>query len=348
MQPVAQSGYKTMMSKKPIQTIADIARLAGVSKSTVSRALNDSPLIGEETKNRIRAIAREHNFQINVPAQRLSRQQSSTIAFVTHAHHQKFSVADLFTFEILSGIGEVLARSGYDLLLVPVDPCDTRWAEQYLDTRKADGFILMTSTRKQQHIKMLVDIGAPFIAWGLPHPQFSYCTVAGDNLSGGRLAAEHLIGRGRRHIAFLGGPPQEMEVQHRYQGYEEALLAAGIEPDLALVVHGDFSDTSSASAMRKLLSQAPGLDAVFVNSDLMAISAMKVLREAGRHIPEDVAVVGYDNLSITEQTNPPLTTISQNIHLSGQLLAQNLLQYLQTGVVTHVIIPVELVVRQSS
>jgi DNA-binding LacI/PurR family transcriptional regulator len=337
-----------MIPKDAVHTIADIARLAGVSKSTVSRALSGSPLIGDETKERIRLIAKEHNFQINSPAQRLSMQQSNTIAFVTHAYHSTFTVADLFTLEILGGITEGLREHSYDLLMVFVDPCECSWAEKHFDTGKADGFILMTSTRKQTHIKALIEKGAPFIAWGIPHPKYNYCTVCGDDYRGGKLATQHLIGLGRRRIAFLGGPADELEVQYRYDGYADMLQAAGMTPEPALAAYGDYSNTSGAEAMRKLLSQAPDLDAVFVNSDLMAIEAMKVLQGAGRRIPDDVAVVGYDNLSITEQCTPQLTTISQNVHLAGKLVATNLLQYLQNRLVTHVTMPVELVVRQSA
>src|SRR5919109_544413 len=146
------------MSTKSVRTIADIARLAGVSKSTVSRALNDSPLIGEETKAKIRSLAREHNFQINAPARRLSLKQSRTIAFVTHAYHKEFSVADLFGLEILGGISSGLASQGYDLLVIHVDPHDTNWVHQYLDTGRVDGFILMTATRKQAHVKALLEM----------------------------------------------------------------------------------------------------------------------------------------------------------------------------------------------
>src|SRR5919197_6592482 len=153
------------MSNKTVRTIADIAKLAGVSKSTVSRALNDSPLIGEETKAHIRAIARQHNFQINAPARRLSMQESRTIAFVTHAYHKDFSVADLFGLEIMGGISQGLYAHGYDLLVVHVNPHETEWAHQYLDTGRVDGFILMTSTRKQYHIHALLEMDAPFIIW---------------------------------------------------------------------------------------------------------------------------------------------------------------------------------------
>jgi DNA-binding LacI/PurR family transcriptional regulator len=336
------------MLKKPVKTIADIARLAGVSKSTVSRALNDSPLIGEETKERIRAIARQYDFQINAPARRLSLKQSRTIAFVTHAYHKEFSVADLFGLEIMGGVSSGLHANGYDMLVIHVDPHDTKWAHQYLDTGRVDGFILMTSTRKQNHIRMLLEMGAPFIVWGIPLPNQSYPSVTGDNFNGGKLATEHLIGAGRERIAFLGGPAEELEVQQRYQGYKSALEKAGKSIDPVLIAYGDFSNTSGAAAMNNLLEQAPDLDAVFVNSDLMAIAAMDVIREQGRRVPEDIAVVGYDDLSIAEYSNPPLTTIRQNIPMAGKILAQNLIQYLQSGIVTNVSVPVELIVRKSA
>src|SRR5688572_23609348 len=181
------------MNTKTVRTIADIARLAGVSKSTVSRALNDSPLIGEETKEQIRSIARQHNFQVNASARQLSLKQSLTIAFVTHAYHKDFSVADLFGLEIMGGISSGLAALGYDLLVIHVDPNDTKWARKYLDAGKVDGFILMTSTRKQTHVKALLEMGAPFIIWGIPQAGHKYCSVTGDNVSGGKLATGHLI-----------------------------------------------------------------------------------------------------------------------------------------------------------
>ena len=336
------------MSSKSVRTIADIARLAGVSKSTVSRALNDSPLIGEETKAKIRSLAREHNFQINAPARRLSMRQSRTVAFVTHAYHKDFSVADLFGLEIMGGISSGLASREYDLLVIHVDPNDTKWAHQYYDTGRVDGFILMTSSRKQTHVKALLEIGAPFIIWGIPQPKQKYCSVTGDNLAGGRFATEHLISSGRQRIGFIGGPSYELEVQQRLTGYEDALNEAGREVDQMLIEYGDFSNTSGADAMKRLLKKVPEIDAVFVNSDLMAIAAMDALREEGRRVPEDIAVVGYDDLSIAAHSNPPLTTVRQNIPLAGKLLAQNLIEYLQTGMVTNVSIPVELIVRKSA
>lgn len=338
------------MNAKAVQTIADIARLTGVSKSTVSRALNDSPKISEATKARIRAVAKEHNFQINVSASRLSRQQSRTIAFVVHAHHYDacFSVNDLFLLEILGAITNTLSNLHYDMLVANINPHDPNWPHQYLDTGRVDGFILLTSTRKEFHIDALVKMQAPFIVWGTPLAKYTYCSVNGDNFGGGRLATEHLIQKGRRHSAFLGGPAFEAEVQRRYDGYVAALHDGGQEIDPALVSYGDWSNESGAKRVQQLLEAKPDLDAVFANSDLMAAGAINGLREQGRRVPEDVAVIGYDNLSIAEFNNPPLTTVSQNLPLVGKLLAQNLIQYIETGIVTNVTIPAKLIVRESA
>jgi DNA-binding LacI/PurR family transcriptional regulator len=337
------------MTEKTIRTIEDIARLAQVSKSTVSRSLNDSPLVKQETKARIQAIALEHNFRINAPARNLSLRQSHTIAFVSQACHKGCnSEVDLFSLEIMSGITHGLYSLGYELLVVHVDPYESDWAHQYLDSGRVDGFILMTSTRKQWHIKKLLEINAPFIAWGMPQPEINHCSVAGDNLAGGRLAAEHLLGAGRRRIAFLGGPKYELEVQQRFKGFQEVLQSAGLEISPDLMAYGDYSHLSGIRAMDQLLDQSPDLDAVFVNSDLMAVGALTALKNRGRQVPGEVAVVGYDDLSIARYNALPLTTIRQNIHLAGRLLAENLVQYIQTGVVTHITIPVELVVRKSA
>lgn len=338
------------MSGKSKQTIADIARICCVSKSTVSRALNDSPLISEETKNRVRAVAKEQRFELNVPARCLSLQQSRTIGFVVHAHKPGalFSMADLFLLEVLGAISSTLSTYRYDLLVANINPHDPAWARQYLDSGRVDGFILLTSTRKQYHIRSLLEMKAPFIVWGLPLPNMNYCSVINDNVSGGRQAVQHLLKSGRRRIGFVGGPADEVEVQRRYEGYAAALAEAGLPPDPALVSYGDWTAESGAAQTRLLLKTAPDLDAIFASSDLMAVGAINALHAQGRRVPQDVAVVGYDNLSLAQFTNPPLTTISQNLPLVGRLLAQNLIQHIQTGSVTNTITPAELVIRESA
>ena len=336
------------MSGEQVRSISDIARLAGVSKSTVSRALNDSSLVAEETKERIRSIARKHRFQISVPARQLSMQQSRTIAFVTHAYHKCFSWVDLFGLELLGGVTQGLYENGYDTLILHVDPKDTTWARKYIDTGRVDGFILQTSTRKQTHLKALLQMKAPFIVWGFPLQGQSFCSIIGDDRKGGQLATHHLIRIGRNRIGFIGGNRGEPEVERRFEGYVTALEDSGRSLDPQLVEYGDYSDTAGAELMHKMLSVSPDIDGVFANSDVMAIAAMDVIRKAGKRVPEDIAVIGYDDLSIAAHSNPPLTTVRQNVPEVGHLLAQNLVEYLKTGLVTNMTVPVELVVRESA
>lgn len=338
------------MGSKTVHTIADIARLTGVSKSTVSRALNDSPLISQETRERICCVAKENNFQINVSASRLSRHRSRTVAFAVHAHRPNdcFSVMDLFILEMLGAVTGTLATLHYDLLVANIDPNDPAWPHQYLDTGRVDGFVLLTTTRKHYHIESLVEMQAPFIVWGVPLPGYQYCSVNNDNFSGGRQATGHLLEKGRSRIAFVGGPEDELEARGRYDGYVAALKENGLEVDPSLVRFGRWSYESGARQMQQLLEARPDLDAVFANSDLMAAGAINKLRELGRRVPLDVAVVGYDDLSIARYNSPPLTTVSQKIPQVGRLLAENLIRNIETGEITNVTLPAELVIRKST
>jgi DNA-binding LacI/PurR family transcriptional regulator len=337
------------MESVQVQTIADIARLVGVSKSTVSRALNDSPLIGAETKERIHEIAREHGFQMNDPARRLSLGQSQVVALVTYEYKADFGAADAFMLEMMSGISAGLHANGYDLLVIQVSPNDTDWVGRYLESGRVDGFILMAAKCSPRQINALAERQAPFSIWGVPPAKHGgHSSVSGDSFAGGKVATEHLIRVGRSRIGFLGGPAKATEVEDRYRGYEAALREAGKTVDPALVVYADYSPASAATQMRALLEHAADLDGVFVNSDLMAIAAMDEIRAQGRRVPDDIAVVGYDDVSLASHSDPPLTTIRQNGPLAGRLLAENLVQQLQTGVVTNVSIPAELVVRKSA
>jgi DNA-binding LacI/PurR family transcriptional regulator len=338
------------MTAQRLHTIADIARLTGVSKATVSRALNDSPLVAVETRERIQAVAREHGFQMNASARRLSLKQAHVVALMTYAYKAGSTVTDAFMLEVMSGVAGALHTHDYDLLVIQVGPTDTDWVPKYLDTGRVDGFVLLSGTCSPRQLRTLVETKAPFAMWAPRPADGHYCTVSGDSFAGGEMAAAHLLSVGRRRIAFLGGPATGPEVQDRHRGYVTALERTGEMPDPSLVAYASWwpAEITGAEAMRELLARAPDLDAVFACSDLLALAAMEVLREEGRRIPEDVAVVGYDDVALARHTNPALTTIRQSGPLAGRLLAETLLQHLETGVVTNVSIPAELVVRESA
>lgn len=343
MQPVAMTVNKA-------HTITDIARIAGVDKSTVSRALNDSPLIAAATRERIRAIAEQHDFELNVPAQRLSRRHANTVGLVRFDWGNGVKTLDMFMLEIMGGISTGLSEQGYELLVLQAKLDDPSWARRYLESGRADGFILLSASCTPELLQGLGGARVPLVVWGAPAENSDYSSVSGESFEGGRIATEHLLATGRRRIAFLGGPTWAPEVADRRRGYEAAHTAAGVQPDPALTVHANWEDpeASAAAAIDTLLERDPELDAVFANSDLFALGAIDALRAHDRRVPEDVAIVGYDDIAIAAYANPPLTTIRQDGLLIGTLLARTLIQRLETGVTANVTIPAELVVRGSA
>lgn len=349
------------MNTERVKTIADVARLAGVSKATVSRALNESPLVSAATRERVRAIAQQHGFEMNATARSLSRRQSNVVALATYPYEafgpgeklpEGFVPADrlpdTFVLEVMSGLAAGLHAQGYDLLVIQIDPLDTGWISRYLDSGRVDGFVLMAASCTRKHLEALQARGAPCVVWGLDSTTHSYSTVTGDSFAGGRIAANHLLDRGRRRIAFIGGPETEQEAQDRYRGYASALRAAGLDVDGSLVTYGWYSAESAGARTSELLERHADIDAVFACSDVMAIAAIEELRAHGLQVPADVAVVGYDDVALAAHTDPPLTTVRQPGPLAGRLLADSLIQQLRTGAVGHVSIPAELVIRHST
>ncbi|HZQ81999.1 MAG TPA: LacI family DNA-binding transcriptional regulator [Gaiellaceae bacterium] len=331
------------------KTLADIARLAGVSKSTASRALNDSPLIGVDTKDRIRAIAAEHGFAVNEPARRLTTRRSNVVGLVMF----DWGIAkrqDIFMLEVMGGVSAGLHEEGYELLILQPRFDDRDWARRYLETGQADGFVFHLAQCSPEQLDRLEQEGVPFAVWGPASPRNAYSSVSGDSVNGGRIATEHLLERGCRRIAMIGGPARAHEVLERSGGYEAALAAVGLAADPQLVEHLPWSagDSDAGEAVGRLLERAPDLDAIFAHSDRWALGALAELRERGIRVPDDVAVVGYDDIVTAAYAYPPLTTVRQDGDLVGRLLARTLAQQLQTGVVSAVTIPAELVVRESA
>lgn len=335
--------------EKAVKTIADIAKIAGVSKSTVSRALNDSPLISEKTRKKIKAIALENQFEVHQGARCLSLNRSQTIALIIPlAPKKEHFITDPFFVELLRGIMSAIGQHHYDLLIGQPPKHDACEVQRYIDSKRADGLILMGGCMGylDEIIDPLVQ-SMPAIVWGADKDR-RFCSVDCDNLSGGRLAAQHLVRQGRRQIAFLGGIKSAPEMPLRYQGYADMLQESGTQLDPRLVTYGDYSSSSGYTLMQRLLEQKPDIDGVFACSDLTAIGAMEALRENGRRVPEHVSMVGFDDIPLAEHCSPPLTTIRQNIPKAGEVMVHNLMQYLQDGIITRTILPVELIVRKSS
>jgi DNA-binding LacI/PurR family transcriptional regulator len=252
-----------------------------------------------------------------------------------------------FFVELLQGIMSAMAEYGYDLLIGQPWRGAPDEVKKYLGSKRADGLILLGCRGYLDAISDIFGPEAPIIVWGAAE-DLVYCSVNSDNISGGRLAVQHLLQVGRRRIAFLGGYEGEPEITLRYQGYAKMLQEAGHQVNSSLVIYGDYSSQSGYQSMQKLLAQVPEIDGVFACSDLMAIGAMEALRENGRHVPGEISVVGFDDISLAAYCSPPLTTIRQNLSKAGEALVRNLVQYLKDRIITRTILPVELVVRKSS
>ncbi|MEK8031811.1 LacI family DNA-binding transcriptional regulator [Ideonella sp. DXS29W] len=345
------------MSSKPPDTpadrrrlqMADIARLAGVSMSTVSRALNGSTLVNEETRRRIGELARSLNYTINESAKNLRLQRNQTIAVVVPYDAQsRQHISDPFFLAMVGSLADALTDRGYDMLLSRVDAEALDSVSSLYDVGRAIGIVLIGQWRHHDQLNALAARGVPVVVWGGQLPQQLYCTVGGDNELGGRLATRHLLDHGRRRILFLGDA-QLPEVALRLDGYRRALAEVGVSFDEALVHTVPFEEQGAVRAIDAVLAAgAEHFDAVFACSDLLAILAMRALRRAGRRVPDDVAVIGYDDIALAAYAEPPLSTIHQPVALAGVELVDALTRLIGGEPQAPRQLPVNLVVRHSS
>lgn len=328
--------------------MADIARLAGVSVATVSRALNGSPLISPETRGRIEELARSLNYSINVGAQNLRLRQNRTIAVVIpYDRVSRQHISDPFFLAMVGALADALTERGFDMLLSRVDAESLDSAANLVNSGTAIGVILIGQWRHHDQLNQLAARRVPIVVWGTQIAQQMYCTVGGDNVAGGRIATEHLIEQGWRRIAFVGDPALP-EVAHRHRGYEEALRAHGIAVDSQLLVPAPFDANEARAGITRLCESGVAFDAVFACSDVLASAAMQTLHLYGRPVPQQVAVVGYDDIEWASHSNPPLTTVRQPIATAGVELVDALLRTIEGSAVPPRALPVELVVRAST
>ena len=328
--------------------MADIARLAGVSVSTVSRALNGSTLVNAETRQRVAELARSLNYSINLSAQNLRLQKNRTIAVVVpYDAASRQHISDPFFLSIVGAIADALTDRGYDMLLQRVDAEHLDQAAHAVDSGKAAGLLLIGQWRHHDQLNELAARKLPVVVWGAQLPQQLYCSVGGDNVLGGRLATEHMLALGRRRIAFLGdaGLP---EVMHRREGYWQALQAAGLQPEPALELPAPFEVSVARQQMQAFFQAHPEVDAVVACSDLLALQSLQVLRALGRRVPEEVAVMGYDDMALAAYSDPPLSSVHQPVSKAGAQLVEALLQILDGARLAPITLPVHLSLRASA
>jgi DNA-binding LacI/PurR family transcriptional regulator len=332
-------------------TSFDIAYRAGVSQSTVSRALRNSPLVNEETRKRIQSIAKDMHYTVDKNASNLRSQHSDTLAVLLFEDPTSDdSQINPFFLSMIGSITRACAQYGYDLLL-SFQQASNDWHADFADSRKADGIILLgygDYLDYAHRLNKLVEQGTHFVRWGPVLPVQPGITVGCDNYLAGREMTEHLLLQGHRHIAFLGHASERYpEFFERYRGYAAALEQAGIVLDAALQMDAITTEQAGYEAMQALLACGQCCDAVFCASDLIAIGAMRAIQQSGRRIPEEIAVAGFDNIPMAQFVSPGLTTVLQDTQQAGALLVKTLIHQINNEPVHSCMLPAKLVIRRS-
>ena len=330
-------------------TLDEVARAAGVSRATVSRVVNGNPRVAPEVRRTVEKAVERLGYIPNPAARSLVTRRSDSVGLVI-AEPAVRLFEDPFFPRLLRAIGQELsAREQQLVLLMPQSRRDEDRMARYLASGHVDGALLVSLHGDDPLPSQLSAKGIPVVVGGRParDAQVSYVDV--DNVQGARSAVDHLVKRGRRVIATIGGPPDMAPGIDRLTGYRQALESAGRTRDETLEAAADFTHEGAEQATAHLLEQRPDLDGLFVASDLMAVGALRALRKAGRRVPEDVAVVGYDD-SIAPTLDPPLTSVRQPIEEMGRELVRLLLDHAsRPDAVPHqVILATRLVTRRSS
>lgn len=332
-------------------TSFDIAHQAGVSQSTVSRALRNSPLVNKETREKVQAIARERNYKVDKNASNLRRQHSKTLALLLFEDPTSDnSLINPFFLSMLGSITRASTKAGYDLLISFQNLSDD-WHADYEDSNKADGIILLGYGDYTEYCTKLSQLEAQhthFVRWGALDDDHPGVSIGCDNFQGGYDITQHLLGLGRRRFAFIGGADiRAPEFFARYNGHQKALKLANVEQK-AVQQDAISTEDSGYEATLTLLKNHPYIDAIVCASDLIAIGVIRALRANNIAIPEQIAVVGFDNVPVASFANPALTTVKQDTILAGEILVDSLLKLIAGEKVEHYLMPVDLVIRQSS
>ena len=334
------------MSRKTTR-LEDLARLAGVSIATASRALNDSPAVNDRTKQTIWKLAREHDYPFRryMPAGPIGAQ--GTIALVTpRPQGREGRLSDPFFLELLAGVGEAARERGCDLVMSHVSPANLDDLTVAMTTSRADGVIFLGQSTLHGAFNRMAETESRFVVWGAELPDQNYCSIGSDNIHGGRRATAHLARLGRKRIVFLGDldPPEAMQ---RQRGYAEALETAGLMLDSDLIVPAHFEVESAEASVDSLLARGVDFDGIVAASDLIALGAVRSLLHHGKTVPGDVSVIGFDNVPFSRYSRPALSTIAQDTMKAGRVMVSKLLDSAGDRAGRSERIPTDLIVRET-
>lgn len=334
-----------MCSTRKNVSIKDIARAAGVTSSTVSRALRDSSRVNPETKKRIQRIADEMDYVPSAIARSLVTNRTYTIGVVVT------TITDLFFAEVVHAIEETASRFGNSVVLAVSRGRSERELEaiRSLRERRVDGIILISGCSGTESLCSEVTAGVPLVIINSAHEEHIGLSVEVDNVGGGKIAALHLLDLGHERIAHIAGPVGEWDAVERQRGYEQALQERGLPVDPSLVVRGDSRPTGGIEAMEQLLALSHRPTAVFCYNDATAIGAMRAARRAGWSIPRNLSVLGFDDIDLAPFLEPPLTTIAQPKQQMGESAVKMILELVAGAEhVQNCVLPSQLVIRDST
>lgn len=338
------------MKSTAAPTLDMVAARAGVGRGTVSRVINRSAHVSERTRQLVNQAIAELGYIPNQAARTLVTRRTDTVALVISESADRLWGEPYFA-GVIRGISRELDASGLRLMLTMASTrTDRENLEPYLLGKHVDGALLMSLHGDDCMPARLQGSGLPVVLCGAPAGALEVPYVDSDNFDGARQAIQHLIDNGRRRIATVCGPQDMAAGRDRLRGYRETLREAGYDEEPTLVADGDFSEAGGLTAMRRLLETTPDLDAVFAASDPMAFGALRALREHGRTVPDDVAVIGFDNSTLAAHSDPPLSTVHQPVETMGEEMARQLVALIrgEEAGPSRTILPTRLVLRHSA
>lgn len=331
-------------------TIKDIAKVAGVSVTTVSRALNGYSDVNEDTRKKIMKVAKQLNYSPNSLARGLVMNKSKTIGLLVSGMNAK-SIKDNFMFQVLCGIHECVSSKEYDLILFSTDSSRQREKTytQLCQERRVDGVIIQGIKLDDPYLNEVVESNIPCVLIDIPVESSTVGYVTTDNVLGAKKAMEHLIELGHRNIAMVNGYEQAYVSRERLKGYKSSLREHGIKMREDWVVDGEFDEKKAEEVVLALLSSSPEITAIFCASDVMALGAIKACRQMGFSVPKDISIVGYDDILLASYVTPSLTTVGQKVIEMGYEAADLLIEMLEGRAKKYYrILETELIKRKSS
>ncbi|BFM06035.1 LacI family DNA-binding transcriptional regulator [Halioxenophilus aromaticivorans] len=330
--------------------MSDLAKIAGVSKSTVSRALANSELVTEETRTRIKALAKEHGYRMDARARNFRKRETLTIGVLVPMPSNSQGeppATNPFVLEMLGALADELEKKGHELLFAKHSNRDPSWLREFVETRSVDGVIILGQNIYHDILNEIALDYPNLVVWGARMPEQNYITVGSDNYLGGKLVAEHLLQQGCKQLTFLGNTtcPESMQ---RFAGFKDTVETLVPDTELNVIDCRENHNDGGYRLVSEYVQANKPMDGLFAASDLLANRAIQALRSCQIKVPSDVRIVGYDNISSSEFMTPALTSINQNCRIAAQKLVDKVFARINGKQAESELIPTALIIREST